>query len=86
MQLAERVPRAAGDAARRVPWFARSPRAAALSDEELARIAAEFDKLPAGGNPGIVFLVYAFAYAVALLIYVPIKLIAHLVEEGRKSQ
>ena len=59
-------------------------RAAALSDEELARVAAEFDQLPAGGNPAIVAIVYAFAWVVAMGFLAVFKLVEAVVKEARK--
>jgi hypothetical protein len=59
-------------------------RVAALTDEEVVQVAAEFDQLPAGGNPAIVALLYAFAWVVAIGFMAVFKLVEAVVEEARK--
>ena len=63
-------------------------RAAALTDEEAARVAAEIDKLTAGGNPVDDFLwkIYVAFLVAALLVWLPIFIIAKIREHRSQSQ
>jgi len=63
-------------------------RAAALTDEEASRVAAEFDKLPAGGNPAaaIAAIGYAFIFVIAVGVTAIASLIGAIAREARKQK
>ena len=60
-------------------------RASALTEEEAARVAAEFDRLPAGGNPAVLGMMVGLAvWVVAAAVTGVVYLVGAIVNEARK--